>query len=228
MSRTERLFDLLQLLRRHRYAVSGKQIAESLGVSLRTVYRDIATLQAQGAQIDGEPGIGYVLKPGFLLPPLMFLEDEIEALVLGMRWVADRADHALRQAALNAQAKIAAVLPSDLKEQLEGSGLLVAPGQVVDNNDETLADIRYAIRHELICDLQYHSLKGENSRRQIWPLGIGYFDEVRLLIAWCELRKDFRHFRTDKIKQIATLETHYPKRRQTLLSLWKEQQKYTK
>lgn len=88
MSRTQRLFNLIQILRRHRYPVTGKQLADELDVSLRTLYRDIATLQTQGASIEGEPGLGYVLRPGFMLPPLMFSEDEIEALVLGSRWVA--------------------------------------------------------------------------------------------------------------------------------------------
>src|SRR5580700_6665819 len=109
MSRAERLLDLLQLLRSYRYPVSGAKLADQLGVSLRTVYRDIVTLQGQGARIDGEPGLGYLLRPGFLLPPLMFSEDEIEALVLGSRWVADRADAKFAAIARNALAKIAAV-----------------------------------------------------------------------------------------------------------------------
>ncbi len=112
MSRSERLLDLIQILRRHRHPVAAQTIADELGVSLRTIYRDVATLQHQGASIDGEPGVGYVLRPGFMLPPLMFSEDEIEALVLGSRWVADRtADERLSAAARNALAKIAAVFP---------------------------------------------------------------------------------------------------------------------
>ncbi len=126
MSRTQRLFDLIQTLRRYRYPVSGKRLAEALGISLRTLYRDIATLQAQGASIEGEPGIGYILRPGFMLPPLMFSEEEIEALVLGSRWVARRTDKTLGLAATNVLAKIAAVLPEDLKHQLDFSGLLIA------------------------------------------------------------------------------------------------------
>ena len=106
MSRSERLFDLLQALRRHRRPVSGRTLAEETGVSLRTLYRDIASLQAQGADIEGEPGLGYVLKPGFLLPPLMFSAEEIEALVLGTRWVAVRADSHLQGAARNALAHV--------------------------------------------------------------------------------------------------------------------------
>lgn len=125
MSRAERLLDLIQLLRRYRYPVSGAALAAELGISVRTVYRDIATLQAQGAEIAGEAGVGYVLRPGFLLPPLMFSEEEIEALVLGSRWVAERADNRLGAAARNALVKIGAVLPSDLRDTLNASALMV-------------------------------------------------------------------------------------------------------
>src|SRR5262245_46311898 len=125
MSRSERLLDLLQILRRHRNPVAAQMLADELGVSLRTIYRDVATLQHQGASIDGEPGIGYVMRPGFMLPPLMFSEEEIEALVLGSRWVARRGDKKLAEAGRNALAKIAAVLPEDLTRNLDAS-LLVA------------------------------------------------------------------------------------------------------
>ena len=127
MSRAERLLELMQVLRRHRRPVSGAALAREMCVSIRTLYRDIASLQAQGAHIDGEPGMGYVLKPGFMLPPLMFSEEEIEALVLGSRWVADRGDAELAEAARNVLAKIGAVLPADLRNELEGSTLLIGP-----------------------------------------------------------------------------------------------------
>ncbi|MEO8280390.1 MAG: HTH domain-containing protein, partial [Ideonella sp.] len=127
MSRAERLLSLIQLLRRHRRPVSGSALAGELGISLRTLYRDIASLQAQGAAIDGAPGFGYVLQPGFMLPPLMFTTDEIEALVLGSRWVADRADPRLGAAARQARAKIAAVLPLEAQQVLDGSSLIVGP-----------------------------------------------------------------------------------------------------
>src|SRR3954464_461757 len=109
MSRAQRLLDLIQLLRGYRRPVSGAVLAAALGISLRTLYRDVETLNAQGAHIDGEPGVGYVLRPGFMLPPLMFSEEEIEAIVLGSRWVADRADAALRTAARSALAKISEI-----------------------------------------------------------------------------------------------------------------------
>src|ERR1700720_3203193 len=127
MSRAQRLLDLIQVLRRHRRPVAGAELARELDVSLRTLYRDIASLQAQGADIAGEAGLGYVLRPGFMLPPLMFNIEEIEALALGSRWVAARADTPLAGAARNALAKIAAILPRDLRDLLDSSSLLIGP-----------------------------------------------------------------------------------------------------
>src|ERR1700729_1399732 len=128
MSRTERLLDLLQILRRHRSPILGAALAAELGISLRTLYRDIATLRGQGAAIEGEPGIGYVLRPGFTLPPLMFSIEELEALVLGSRWVALRSDdRGLAAAGRDALAKIAAVLPDDLRREVDAAPLLVGP-----------------------------------------------------------------------------------------------------
>ncbi len=223
MSRTQRLFDLIQILRRHRYPVTGKQLADELDVSLRTLYRDIATLQTQGASIEGEPGLGYVLRPGFMLPPLMFSEEEIEALVLGSRWVARRADKKLRLAATNVLAKISAVLPEDLRHQLEFSGLLIGPVKTaIENDDEKEALIRHAIRREYKLQMTYIDVKGDESERLIWPLALGFFEEVHVIVAWCELRLDFRHFRTDRIAKLTQLETRYPQRRQTPLKKWRE------
>ncbi|WP_133136730.1 helix-turn-helix transcriptional regulator [Legionella rowbothamii] len=223
MSRTQRLFDLIQILRRYRYPVTGKQLADELEVSLRTIYRDIATLQVQGASIEGEPGMGYVLRPGFMLPPLMFSEEEIEALVLGSRWVAHRADKKLRLAATNVLAKISAVLSEDLRHQLEFSGLLIGPAKTaIEHNDEIEALIRHAIRKEYKLHMTYIDIKGDESQRVLWPLALGFFEEVHVIVAWCELRAGFRHFRTDRIVTLAPLETRYPKRRQILLKKWRE------
>src|SRR5205085_9217652 len=138
----QRRLDLIQVLRRHRHPVSGAVLAEATGVSLRTLYRDIDVLKAEGAHIDGEAGVGYVLKPGFMLPPLMFSEEEIEALVLGSRWVADRGDQELAEAARNVLAKIGAVLPADLRHELDTSTLLVGPGASLAAGDQQLPKIR--------------------------------------------------------------------------------------
>ncbi len=221
MSRAQRLLDLIQLLRGYRRPVSGAVLAEALGISLRTLYRDIDTLNAQGAHIDGEPGVGYVLRPGFMLPPLMFSEQEIEAIVLGSRWVADRADPELSAAARSALAKIAAVLPPDLRTNVDTSSLLIGPGQTTSTGDAELPAIRAAIRTERKLRVGYRDRDGSTSKRTIWPFALGFFDRVRVVVAWCELRKDFRHFRTDRIDRLGVLDQRYPRRRQVLLKEWR-------
>ena len=221
MSRAQRLLDLIQALRGYRRPISGATLAETLGISLRTVYRDIETLKAQGAHIDGEPGVGYVLRPGFMLPPLMFSEEEIEAIVLGSRWVADRADAALGAAARNAVAKIAAVLPQDLKISLDTSSLLVGPGSAVAAGDAELPTIRLAIRTERKLRIFYVDGRGRDSKRTIWPFALAFFDRVRVVVAWCEIREGFRHFRTDRISKVQFVDKRYPRRRQVLLKDWR-------
>jgi predicted DNA-binding transcriptional regulator YafY len=221
MSRAQRLLDLIQLLRGYRRPVSGAVLAEALGISLRTLYRDIETLKAQGAHIEGEPGLGYVLRPGFMLPPLMFSEEEIEAIVLGSRWVADRADAALSSAARNALAKISAVLPSDLKAGLDTSGLLIGPGVPIATDNAQLPLIRAAIRSEHKLRISYLDRNGASSTRVVWPFALGFFDHVRIVVAWCELREGFRHFRTDRIGKVQALDKRYPGRRQVLLKEWR-------
>ena len=221
MSRATRLLDLLQLLRRHRYPIAGAIMARELDISLRTLYRDIAALQAQGAHIEGEPGVGYVLRPGYMLPPLMLSQEELEALVLGTRWVADRGDARLGEAAQNALSKIVAVLPKDMADEIESSGLLVAPRHAGPEGKIDLADVRQAIRAEQCVAMRYIDLKSETTERTLWPIALGFFDHVRLLIGWCELRQDFRSFRTDRILHWQPLGKRYPKRRAVLLKQWK-------
>ena len=224
MSRTQRLLDLIQMLRRNRYPVTGATLAAEFGISLRTLYRDIGTLQEQGASIDGEPGIGYILRPGFMLPPLMFSEDEIEVLVLGSRWVADRGDTRLAAAARDALAKITAVLPPELRNTPDASALLVGPGMPMSSGNLDLSVIRKAIRSERKMDMGYRDLKGAESMRTIWPFALGFFDHVRVVVAWCELRQTFRHFRADRIISLVMSEQRYPRRRQALLKEWRESQ----
>lgn len=221
MSRAQRLLDLIQLLRRHRQAVAGAVLAEDLGISLRTLYRDIESLKAQGAHIDGEAGVGYVLRPGFMLPPLMFSEEEIEALVLGSRWVSERADGLLGKAARNVLAKIGAVLPDDLKNGLDASGLLIGPGERIAARDGELAAIRQAIRSERKMQIAYADEQGKATERIVWPVALAFYDRVRVVVAWCELRQGYRHFRTDRIAAIEATAERYPRRRGTLLREWR-------
>jgi predicted DNA-binding transcriptional regulator YafY len=221
VSRANRLLDLIQILRRHRYPVSGAALASELGISLRTLYRDISTLQAQGATIDGAPGLGYVLRPGFMLPPLMFSHEEIEALALGSRWVADRADPRLAKSAQDALAKIAAVLPEDLRRDLETSALLIGPGPPVASPTVDLAVVRHAIRTERKVDIEYVDMNAARTSRTVWPIALGFFDRASVLVAWCELRDAFRHFRTDRIESLQPQDVRYPRRRQLLTREWR-------
>ncbi|WP_192252166.1 helix-turn-helix transcriptional regulator [Mesorhizobium silamurunense] len=220
MSRSERLLDLVQILRRHRRPVSGRTLAGEMGISIRTLYRDIATLQGQGAPIEGEAGLGYVLKPGFMLPPLMFTDEEIEAIVLGSRWVAKQPDKRLAAAATDALSKIAAVLPDDLREDLDATTLLVGPSSAsVEAID--LGVVRQAIRNERKLGFLYRDAGGATSERMVWPFALGFFDKVRIVVAWCEMRQDFRHFRADRISHLAATDIRYPRRRQAMLKEWK-------
>jgi predicted DNA-binding transcriptional regulator YafY len=223
MSRTERLLDLIQLLRRHRTPVTGPALAAELGISIRTLYRDIATLRAQGADIQGEPGLGYVLRPGFMLPPLMFSADEIEALVLGSRWVAVRAaDERLGLAASNAISKISAVLPAALRESVDAAAALLVGGGGTIPMVADLGALRVAIRHEHKVAIAYRAADGSSTQRTIWPFVIGFFDRVRIIAGWCELRQDYRSFRIDRISSMEVTDVRYPRRRAVLLKEWRE------
>jgi predicted DNA-binding transcriptional regulator YafY len=224
MSRARRLLELLEILRRRRRPVAGAVLAEELGVSLRTLYRDVASLQEQGAEIAGEAGLGYVLGPGFTLPPLMFSVDEVEALALGARWVAKRADSPLAGAAENALAKIAAVLPPDRADLIAAPTLIVGPGAPIAAGEAHLTLIRQAIRAERKLAIAYVDASGARTRRLIWPFALGFFDSARVVAAWCETRAAFRHFRADRIEALEASEARYPRRRHALMREWRAAQ----
>jgi predicted DNA-binding transcriptional regulator YafY len=223
MSRATRLLDLLQILRTHRRPVSGAALAQATGVSLRTLYRDIATLQAQGADITGEPGLGYILNPGFLLPPIMLSGEEIEALVLGARWVSAQADDRLRQSAAHALAKIAAVLPDDLRRSVEVSALLVPSPPNRQGPSRDLAPLRDVIRSGIKIDIVYRDEASRETQRRIWPFALGYLGNLRIIAAWCELRNGFRHFRVDRIADLTITGQTYPRRAEVLLAEWRKE-----
>lgn len=221
MSRAHRLFDLLQMLRRHRRPVSGAALAKEAGVSLRTLYRDIAALQAMGAEIDGEPGVGYVLKPGFLLPPLMFSPEEIEALALGLKWVAGRTDESMGAAARDAMAKLAAVLPPDLGERMNDDALVIGAGWERPKG-VALALLRQALNTERKLALTYVDEAGAKSERVVWPVTLGFFETKRVLVAWCELRNAFRSFRADRMLAAEILPDRSPRPRRQMVQEWRQ------
>ncbi len=220
MSRAARLLELIQIFRGNRRPVTAKSLADSLGVSERTVYRDILTLNAQGADIRGEAGLGYVLAEGFTLPPLMFTDDEIEAIILGLRWVGQRGDEELARGARDASAKITDVLPQALRERAERTAL----GVGTTNRRPTgyrPAVVRAAMREERKLEITYLDVEQRRTSRKIWPLMLGFFEHAEILAAWCETRQDFRHFRIDRIVD-ATLTTEpLPKRRAVLVAEWR-------
>ncbi|QOZ67530.1 helix-turn-helix transcriptional regulator [Bradyrhizobium arachidis] len=222
MSRSERLLELIQFLRTRRRPVAGAQLADEFGVSLRTIYRDIQTLTARGAPIEGEAGVGYVLRPGFTVPPLMFSRDEIEALALGSQMVERSADAALTKAARNALAKIAAVLPAERSNEANASGVVAGPVKWIGAESVDMALVRDAIRLERKLWIHYRDEVGVLTERRIWPILLTFCATVRLLAAWCELREGYRQFRTDRI--VAFIETGeaYPRRRHALVKEWRE------
>ncbi len=202
--------------------MTAAQLAEELEISLRTAYRDIATLIAQGAPIEGEAGLGYVLNAGFFLPPLMFGEDEVDALILGLRLVAERGDPALERAAGDALAKITAVLPQELEDIAATSGLLAGP--ITGASSQHLTLIRQAMRAEERLRLRYTDKKGAATERTVWPVALGFFEAAEVLAAWCETRQDFRHFRLDRIAAAEGTGQRSPKRRRILLAEWRLQE----
>jgi predicted DNA-binding transcriptional regulator YafY len=220
--RSERLLALLQALRRRRRPVSAQVLAEELEISVRTLYRDVASLRAQGAPIDGEPGVGYVLKPSFFLPPLMLSQHETEALMLGMRWVSTFADRSLAAAADDALAKIEAVLPKEVRDGASAMPLRVGPPPQADTED--LSDLRDAIARECKLAIRYRDLRGRVSERIVWPFALGYFADGRILVAWCEQSAGYRHFRTDRLESRKLL-ARYPRRRAELFRAWQRSQR---
>jgi predicted DNA-binding transcriptional regulator YafY len=221
MRRADRLLRVIQLLRRHRRPVTGQVMADELEISLRTLYRDIADLITDGVPIRGEAGVGYVLGEGYDLPPLMFKVDELEAVMLGLSWVARQGDSQLRLAAQDSVAKIGAVLPPHLRPLLFEAPLTVPPNYNLTVDSVDIATMRQAIRNQNKVHMIYRDDREQKTERIIWPIGISYFDAQRIVIGWCELRVGFRHFRSDRIEQMNVLTEKYRERRASLTAKWK-------
>ncbi len=224
MRRGDRLFELIEILRRARGPLPATTIAAELEVCKRTIYRDVAALMAQRVPIRGEAGVGYVLEAGFHMPPLMLTPDEIEAAVLGAQWVRTRGEPDLRRAAESLAAKIEAIAPHDLHSFFAQPVTGVAP---VETPHEVLAssDIRAAIRRQKKIRLEYGDDSGNVTDRVVWPLLLGYRDEGRIMAAWCELRNGFRYFRTERITRAEILEERVPKRLAQLRADWESAMK---
>jgi predicted DNA-binding transcriptional regulator YafY len=204
MRRADRLFQIVQLLRRRRTVVTAKQIAGKLEISERTVYRDIRDLIGAGTPIDGEAGVGYRLRPGYDLPPLMFDREEIQALVLGARIVAQFGDPALARASESILGKIAGVVPKELEPLLADTRLFVPNRRSTARSAAGLAVAREALVARRRMRLKYANEKSEETERTIRPLGVFFWGRTWTLAAWCEMRTGFRNFRLDRISE-ATL-----------------------
>ncbi len=220
MRRADRLFDIIQVLRLARTPVTAATIAEELEVTPRTVYRDIATLQARRVPIDGEAGVGYVLRRGFELPPLMLTEEEVEAVAVGMRLLRRTGDPGLEAAARNVLTKLAAAMPDILREHLISGPFHVAAGRAPEPGPVNPSAIRAAIRSARKMRIDYVDLKGATSTRTICPVAMEYHVQATLICAWCELRNDYRHFRADRIVGAQVLEDSFASAASQLTAGW--------
>jgi predicted DNA-binding transcriptional regulator YafY len=221
MRRADRLFQIIQIMRRSTRPVTASVLATELGVSQRSVYRDIADLMGQGVPIRGEAGMGYLLDRRFDMPPLMLTPDEIEAAVLGAQWVAERGDSLLANAARDLLVKIATAVPERLRPFIAEPTTGTPPGNALVRDGLDMAKARLWIRSGRKLRIRYRNREMQDSERTIWPVLVGYAETVRLLISWCELRQDFRHFRTDRIVAAEFLDEHHGCRLSDLKNRWK-------
>ncbi len=221
MRRADRLFQIIQILRRSSRPVTAGDIASELEVSVRTIYRDVADLIGQRVPISGEAGFGYVLDDQFDMPALMLTPDEIEAAVLGAQWVVARGDPALAAAARDLIAKITSVVPERLRPFIADPAIGAPYARTYPADGIDIARVRVWIREGRKIRIDYRDERGGTTRRVIWPAIIGYFDHARMLAAWCELRQDFRHFRTDRIEDAEFLDETHGTRPGELRFRWK-------
>jgi predicted DNA-binding transcriptional regulator YafY len=224
MTKSERLLEIIRILHKRKYAVTAKKLSEEFGVSIRTVYRDILSLQYQGIPIDGEAGVGYLLGKDYTLPPLMLTIDEVEALVVGAKWVVSTGDATLAESAVEAIRKIKDVLPPTLRRALTETPLVI--GHKTRSNIDTRLSktIHDAMRREQKLRIRYVDKNGDETDRVIWPIALGFFDDGAVIAAWCELRNSFRHFRIDRIRAWSLSRDRYPGTHRLLYERWLDDQ----
>ncbi len=220
MRRSDRLFEIIQVLRTESRPITAQALASRLEVTARTIYRDIAVLQARRVPIEGAAGIGYLLRRGFDLPPLMFTIEEIEAITVGARMLSRTGDPGLQSAAASVLSKVSVALPDLLGQHLAHPPFFVSSQGAPLPPIADLSTIRAAIRDQRKLRISYNDLRGSRTSRVIWPVAVAYYVEVTLIGAWCELRQDFRHFRVDRIEHIDVLEEPFPVGRRALFKRW--------
>jgi predicted DNA-binding transcriptional regulator YafY len=220
MRRSDRLFDIIQRLRTAPQPTTAAALAGELEVTVRTVYRDIATLQARRVPIEGAPGIGYVLRKSFDLPPLNFTIDEIEAIAVGARMVHRLKDPKLQAAAQSVLAKVTVAVPERLRPHIADAPIYVSPGMTAEAQGADLAEVRAAIRDSRKLYIAYADEQGRRTNRTIWPIAMAYYVDVTLVGAWCELRADYRNFRVERIASSRVLEEHFDQDNGRLFREW--------
>ena len=221
MRKMSRLLEIVQMLCAARVPLTGADLAERLEVAPRTIYRDIAALQAMRVPVEGERGIGYVLHDGFTLPPLMFTLEEIEALVVALGLLDRRGDADLRDAARRVGEKVTASLPPPLRDRIGNGALRVWGGPTMAAGLD-LALVRQAIREERKLTLLYRDAQGEETERVIRPIALIYYSETANIVAWCEMRADIRHFRPDRVMRAGLEGGHFRGEGDRLRRLWTE------
>jgi predicted DNA-binding transcriptional regulator YafY len=221
MRRADRLFQIIQIMRRSTRPVTANMLAEELEVSKRCIYRDVADLIGQKVPIRGEAGLGYVLDSDFDMPPLMLTPDEVEAAVLGSQLVAERGDPVLASAARDLIAKISAAVPQRLRSFIAEPTTGAPRGRILAPDGLDVAKVRLWIRDGRKIRVRYRSEDAQDTERVIWPVIIGYAETVHLLAAWCELRQDFRHFRMDRIVAAEFLDERHGCRLSDLRKRWR-------
>ncbi|TPG12024.1 helix-turn-helix transcriptional regulator [Sphingomonas oligophenolica] len=202
MRRADRLFQIVQYLRGGRL-VTARALAERLEVSDRTIYRDIADLQSTGVPIDGEAGVGYIMRSGYDLPPLMFTREEIVALVTGIRMVKSWGGMDMARAAAEALVKIELVLPEAERARVANANVFAPPMELTDEVRALIDVVETAIESRAILRFGYADRQGATTERRVHPLGLWFWGKVWTLVAWCEMRHDFRMFRLDRTTGMA-------------------------
>ncbi|MFV3127728.1 helix-turn-helix transcriptional regulator [Niveispirillum sp. KHB5.9] len=216
------MFQIIQILRRTPRPVTADAIAVELETSKRSVYRDVATLIGQRVPIRGEAGIGYMLDGGFDMPPLMLTPDEIEVAMLGAQWVSRQGDPVLARAAADLMAKIEASVPEDLRPVVQRPASVAPPRLRAVEDAIDMVALRTAIHAGRKITLLYRDEQGRETERTVWPVLIAYFENARTLAAWCEMRGDFRHFRTDRVVRADFMGERYPERPVALRMRWRK------
>lgn len=220
MRRADRLFDIIQSLRTAAHPMTAATLAEKLEVTVRTIYRDVAALQASRVPIEGAAGLGYVLRRGFDLPPLMFTTEEIDAIAVSVRLLRRLRDPKLQAAAESVLGKLTVVVPRELGSQLASAPYFVSDGSAPEATGVDLSQVRSAIHDTRKLAIAYVDEEGRRTRRTIWPLAMAYYVDVTLIGAWCELRNDFRHFRVDRISAAQLLDERFPQENGKLIAEW--------